>query len=58
MKILPADPAIPLYGPAGELIDPVAGVEVAEHDVFWQRRIRAGEAIVPSAKTVKPAKAD
>lgn len=58
MKILPADPAIPLYGPAGELIDPVEGVDVAEHDVFWQRRIRAGEAVVQSAKSVKPAKAD
>ncbi|HWJ72591.1 MAG TPA: hypothetical protein VNX29_05420 [Kaistia sp.] len=58
MKLIPADPAVPLYGPAGELVDPVEGVTVDDLDVFWNRRICAGEAVVAPAKTARPAKAD
>jgi hypothetical protein len=57
MKIIPADPAIPLYGPDGKLVDAVAGVDADETDVFWARRIRAGEAVI-AAKPTKTAKAD
>ncbi len=45
MKLIPADPAVPLYGPAGERIDPSEGVETDDDNVFWNRRIRAGEAV-------------
>lgn len=58
MKLIPADPAVPLYGPAGEAIDPAEGVEVDDLDVFWNRRIRAGEAVVAPAKPAKAGKAD
>ncbi len=44
MRLYPADPAVPLCGPAGETIDPAEGIEVDPLDVFWNRRIRAGEA--------------
>ncbi|MCX5496437.1 hypothetical protein OSH11_17150 [Kaistia dalseonensis] len=53
MKLIPADPAAPLYGPTGQLVDPVDGIEVDPLDVFWQRRIRAGEAVEAPAKASK-----
>lgn len=58
MKIIPADPTVPLYGPASELIDPVEGVTVDDLDVFWHRRIRAGEAVIAADRPARPAKAD
>lgn len=58
MKLIPADPAVPLYGPAGKVVDPVEGVTVDDLDVFWNRRIRAGEAVIAPDKPARPAKAD
>ena len=56
MKLIPADPAVPLYGPAGEMIDPVEGIEVDPTNVFWARRVLAGEAVEAPPAPVKPAK--
>lgn len=57
-RLISADPAVPLRGPSGEAIDTVEGIEVDELDVFWNRRIRAGEALIaPPDRPAKPAKA-
>lgn len=63
MRLYPADPAVPLRGPAGEIVDPVEGVEVDPHDVFWNRRLRDGDATAtkparPRNSEPKPSKAD
>jgi|APThiThiocy_cv2_1041547.scaffolds.fasta_scaffold161693_2 hypothetical protein len=55
MRLYPADPTVPLCGPAGEIIDPAEGIEVAEFDVFWNRRLRDGEATTTPPKPVKTA---
>ncbi|BCP53785.1 hypothetical protein K32_24020 [Kaistia sp. 32K] len=44
MRIYPAQYDVPLVGPNRQRVDPVAGIEVNDNDLFWNRRIRAGEA--------------
>lgn len=50
MRLIAADPAVPLCGPRGETIGP-EGVEVDDLDVFWNRRLRSGEAVIAPAST-------
>lgn len=55
MKILPADAALPLFGPTGHAVDPVEGIEVGDHEVFWHRRVAAGEAVIAPATEISAA---
>lgn len=54
MLIKPA-PGIKVRDPASRLIVPEAGIEVAEHDTYWIRRLADGDVV--EVKPAAPSKA-